>query len=71
MAKIPKILLNKIRRRMFSFLWTGKKESIHLVNWKRIAKPKKIGGWGIKNIFWFGKALATKSLWRCLMVLGL
>jgi hypothetical protein len=25
LAKIPKILLNKIRRRMFSFLWTGKK----------------------------------------------
>jgi hypothetical protein len=47
------------------------KESIHLVNWKRIAKPKKKGGWGIKNIFWFGKSLATKSLWRSLMVLGL
>jgi hypothetical protein len=41
-------------------MWTGKKEkeNIHLVNWKRIAKPKKIGGWGFKNIFCFGKALA-------------
>jgi hypothetical protein len=27
-----------------------------------------VGGWGIKNIFFFGKALAAKSLWRCLMV---
>jgi hypothetical protein len=44
---------------------------MHLVNWKRIAKPKKTGGWGIKNIFSFGKALAAKSLWRCLMVPGL
>jgi hypothetical protein len=49
---------------MFNFLWTGKKEKeiIHLVNWKRIAKPKKKGGWGIKNIFCFGKALAAKIL---------
>jgi hypothetical protein len=73
LAKIPKSLLNKIRRRMFSFLWTGKKvkEGMHLVSWKKIAKPKKVGGWGIKNIFSFGKALAAKSLWRCLMVPGL
>jgi hypothetical protein len=30
-----------------------------------------MGGWGIKNTFTFGKALAAKFLWRCLMVLGL
>jgi hypothetical protein len=73
LAKIPKSILNNIRRRMFSFLWTGKKikEEIHLISWKKIAKPKKVGGWGIKNIFSFGKALAAKSLWRCLMVPGL
>jgi len=58
---------------MFSFLWTGKKlkKGMHLVSWKRIAKPKKLEGWGIKNIFSFGKALASKSLWRCLMMPGL
>jgi hypothetical protein len=73
LAKIPKSILNTIRRRMFSFLWTGKKtkEGIHLTSWNKIAKPKKLGGWGIKNIFTFGKALAAKSLWRCLMVPGL
>jgi hypothetical protein len=72
-AKIPKSILNTIRRKMFSFLWTGKKikEGIHLISWNKIAKPKKMGGWGIKNIFTFGKALAAKSLWRCLMVPGL
>jgi hypothetical protein len=48
--------------------WKKVKEGMHLVNWKRIAKPKKTGGWGIKNIFSFGKALAAKILWRCLMV---
>jgi hypothetical protein len=42
LAKIPKNILNKIRRRMFSFLWTGKKvkEGMHLVSLKKIAKPK-------------------------------
>jgi hypothetical protein len=40
---------------MFSFLWTGKKEkeNIHLVNWKRIVKPKMIGGWGFNFYFYF------------------
>jgi hypothetical protein len=73
LAKIPKSILNIIRRRMFSFMWTGKKlkEGIHLISWENIAKPKKLGGWGIKNIYAFGKSLATKSLWRCLMVPGL
>jgi len=51
-------------------MWTRKKvkEGIHLISWEKIAKPKKLGGWGIKNIYTFGKSLATKSLWRCLMV---
>jgi hypothetical protein len=73
LAKIPISVLNSIRRRMFSFLWTGKKEKegMHLINWKNLAKPKKDGGWGIKNIFIFGKALAAKSMWRCLMMPGL
>jgi hypothetical protein len=73
LAKIPKCILNNIRRKMFNFLWTGKKtkEGIHLVSWKKLAKPKKVGGWGNKIIFTFGKALASKSLWRCLMVPGL
>jgi hypothetical protein len=63
LAKIPKSVLNSIRQRMFSFLWTGKKdkEGMHLISWKRLSKPKKNGGWGIKNIFTFGKALASKK----------
>jgi len=66
-AKIPKIILNIIRRKIFSFLWIEKKikEGIHLISWNKIAKPKKMGGWGLKNIFTFGKALAAKILWRC------
>jgi len=54
---------------MFNFLWSGKKEKegMNLSNWKNISKPRKVGGWGIKNIFFFGKALAVKILCRCLM----
>jgi hypothetical protein len=72
LAKIPKGVPNSIRRRMFSFMWTCKKdkEGFHLISWKRISKPKKNGGWGIKNIFTFGKALVAKSLWKCLMLSG-
>jgi len=70
--KIPKSTFNNIRKRMFIFLWSGKKlkEGLHLINWQKIAMPKKAGGWGIKNIFSFGKALAAKNLWRCLMIPG-
>jgi hypothetical protein len=70
LAKIPKCVLNNIRRIIFSFLWSGKKEKecMHLTRWKKIGKPKKDGGWGIKNIYIFGQALSVKSLWICLML---
>jgi hypothetical protein len=73
LSNIPNCTLNNIRRRMFNFMWKGKKikEGVHLISWKKIAKPKKVGGCGIENIFTFGKALVTKILWRCLMVPGL
>jgi hypothetical protein len=25
----------------------------HLTKWQNIARPKEMGGWGIKNIYWF------------------
>jgi hypothetical protein len=28
-----------------------------------LSKPKGFGGWGLKDVFIFGKALAAKSLW--------
>jgi hypothetical protein len=67
-TRIPCAILDKIRRRSFIFLWSRKREkdNFHLVAWNKIALPKKSGGWGLKNIFEFGKALAAKSLWRCM-----
>jgi hypothetical protein len=32
--------------------------------WDRLARPKALGGWGLKNIFIFSKALAAKACWR-------
>ena len=47
------------------------KKKNHLVSWTTIAMPKILGGWGLKNISYFGKALATKSIWRDLFGTGL
>jgi len=46
LAKIPKSILNIIRRRMFIFMWNRKKEKegIQLISWDKIANPKRLGG---------------------------
>lgn len=56
LSKIPKSILNKIRQKMFSFLWTRRKrkEGVHLVNWESLSRPKKFGGWVFNNLVWFG-----------------
>ena len=66
LAWIPKGILESIRRICFRFLWSGKKDEqvTPWVNWKRIVVPKGLGGWGLKNIFLFTKALAAKGGWR-------
>ena len=63
---IPNGILAKIRKKCFSFLWTTstKIEGIPLVKWTKLVLPKSKGGWGIKNLDLFYKALAAKSLWR-------
>jgi len=62
LAWIPKGLLDKIRRLCFKFLCAGPKGKFVLpwVKWETIAILKALGGWGLKNIFLFSKALATK-----------
>lgn len=39
---------------------------MHLLNWERLTSLKSVGGWGIKNIYNFGKPLVAKSHWRVL-----
>ena len=63
-AYIPKGILTKIRKLCFSFLWITSKhiEGIPLVKWKTLARPKELGGWGIKNLELFCKALAANTM---------
>lgn len=46
MAKIPSLVLDRIRSKVFSFLWSRGKEKkkIHLVRWDYLARPKEYGG---------------------------
>lgn len=49
------------------FLWKGLElgsKGILLVAWKRICRPRNIGGWGILNISEFNKALLEKWWWK-------
>jgi hypothetical protein len=64
LAAIPVSILEKIRKLMFNFLWSGEegKKHFHLCSWELLAKPKHLGGWGIRNLFLFNSALATNSL---------
>jgi hypothetical protein len=73
LAHIPISVLHRIRKMMISFLWSGNKnkQSYHLSNWESITKPKLYGGWGLRNIFVFYRALATNTLWRALMKMGI
>jgi hypothetical protein len=66
-------VLNKIRQLIFSFLWSScsEKKHIHLCSWDFIARPKILGGWGLRNIFLFNKVLVEKSLWRVMMKDGI
>jgi hypothetical protein len=70
---VPKGILNKIRQLSFQFLWSGSKENKSLVSasWKKLAIPKDLGGWGLKNIFLFSKALAAKNVWSLIQGSGL
>ena len=39
-----------------------------MVRWDLLARPKDCGGWGLKDIAAFGRALHAKLLWRCIFV---
>jgi hypothetical protein len=72
LAKIPATILRSIRQLIFSFLWTGSKTTgYHLCNWETISKPKKMGGWGLRNLPFFNRALLANTLWRIIMKPGI
>jgi hypothetical protein len=60
-------------KKSYRFLcsWNKEKEGIPLVKWQAITKPNEMGGWGLKNIYYFGKSLVVKSVWRLIFKDGL
>jgi hypothetical protein len=55
--------IDKIRRH---FLWQGSDETRRghcLVNWKRVQRPKKLGGLGILDLSRFNTALRLRWKW--------
>jgi hypothetical protein len=70
---IPKGVLEKIRRTCSQFIWSvsGDKYTQPWEKWESIARPKTLGGWGLKNIFLFFKALAAKVCWHLISVSSL
>ena len=66
--KIPISVLKLIRCIALSYLWSGNHslEKIHLAKWVVIARPCSVGGWGLKDLVSFGRALRMKSMWRFL-----
>ena len=65
-AYILKGILQKLRKKLFSFLWSANRhsEGAPLAKWQMLACPKYLGGWGIKNPFLFCQSLVAKTLWR-------
>ena len=66
-------IIEKIKKLCFKFLWFGKHNSYGLpwTSWKILAKPKSLGGWGLKVPIVFAKALAVKNVWNIIQGQGL
>jgi hypothetical protein len=73
LVKIPSSILHRIQQLITNFIWRGARKSLgfHLANWKKIARPKDNGGWGIRNLYWFAQSLSSKSCLRGIFGKGL
>jgi hypothetical protein len=68
MEALPRSILSTLRKLMFHFLWNGQQDrkKFHLCRWEVLSRPKKFGGWGLRNLNTFNLALNTTTLWRVL-----
>eukprot|EP00253_Pinus_taeda_P005582 PITA_05582 len=65
---IPRSILARLQQTCNRYLWNGIRDK-HIfawVSWKKIAIPKKWGGWGLKELPSFAQALAAKMRWNLL-----
>lgn len=68
MAWIPRNILAKLQQLCNRYLWAGNQDKriFAWIGWNKIALPKKWGGWGLKDLPIFAKALAGKMGWALL-----
>ena len=73
LAQVPVAVTEALRKKMINFLWGQTKQvhKYHLVSWRKIFPPKSLGGWGIRQPYWFNIALCVKVAWRALSGKGL
>jgi hypothetical protein len=63
---LSKWAIKQIDKIMRNFLWTGSEKARggnSLVNWKRIQRPRKLGGLGILELNKFNQALRVRWQW--------
>lgn len=65
---LPKSTLNSLDKMSRSFLWGSNSErrKQHLLEWKKVCRPKYDGGLGIRSATEMNKALLAKLGWRLL-----
>lgn len=68
LAWIPRNILAKLQQLCNWYLWAGNQDKriFAWIGWNKIALPKKWGGWGLKDLPIFAKALAGKMGWALL-----
>jgi len=68
LAWIPRNILAKLQQLCNRYLWAGNQDKLIFawISWNKIALPKKWGGWGLKELPIFAKALAGKMGWALL-----
>jgi hypothetical protein len=66
LERIPNKIIIMLRRLSFNFLWNDHagKRRFHLCSWQSLSRPRRAGGWGLKNLSIFNTALLASSFWR-------
>ena len=63
-ASLPQTICDSIDRMARNFLWKGNSNGgVHLVGWRRISKPKNLGGLGIRKAREANTAMLGKLVW--------